>query len=570
MRDQIRLHHRRGRLGRQCARQPPHRGRFEPGPRAGGGAPRLPLGHPRPHARGSDHADREPLLRLEVRVRAGAVHGRAADLSRPREAARRLEQHQRDDLPARQPARLRAVGVRSRDGGVGLRALPALLQANGDLPSGRRRVPGDRRPARARTWACHESAVRGFLRSSAAGGLRAHKGRERLPPGGFCPLRPQHPPWASPQRRPRLPAPGHVPEQPRGRVRQLRDQDSLRGQAGSRPSSSARRRAARCAAGEIILCGGAFNSPQLLQLSGVGNADELKALGASVVQDLPGVGENLQDHLEVYIQHACTQPVSLAPALKWRNRPWIGLQWLVRRGPGATNHFEGGGFARSNEDVKYPNLMFHFLPIAVRYDGSAPAGGPRLPGPHRSHVLRFQRLGEDQVARSRRSTRRCASTTCRPSRTAGSGQRRSTSPGTSWDRAHSGEFDGGELSPGPGVSTRERDPGLGRDGRRDRTASVLHLQDGDRRPVRRRPGHDEGARPGGTACRRCFRHALRHQRQHLRARHDGRREGGRHHPRQHPSARLRQRPSTATSPTLPPQPPRPISFAVSQEVACVP
>lgn len=129
-------------------------------------------------------------------------------------------------------------------------------------------------------------------------------------------------------------------------------------------------------AGEIILCGGSINSPQLLQLSGVGNADELKALGAGVVADLPGVGENLQDHLEVYIQYACKQPVSVAPALLWRNRPWVGLNWLLfRSGPGATNHFEGGGFARSNDDVIYPNLMFHFLPIAIRYDGSAPAAG---------------------------------------------------------------------------------------------------------------------------------------------------------------------------------------------------
>jgi choline dehydrogenase len=127
-------------------------------------------------------------------------------------------------------------------------------------------------------------------------------------------------------------------------------------------------------AGEVILCGGAFNSPHLLQLSGVGNADELGKLGVETVANLPGVGENLQDHLEVYIQHACTQPVSVAPALKWRNRPWIGAQWLFfRSGPGATNHFEGGGFARSNEDVTYPNLMFHFLPIAIRYDGSKPA-----------------------------------------------------------------------------------------------------------------------------------------------------------------------------------------------------
>jgi choline dehydrogenase len=130
-------------------------------------------------------------------------------------------------------------------------------------------------------------------------------------------------------------------------------------------------------AGEVILAGGAFNSPQLLQLSGVGAADELRALGIDVVADLPGVGEHLQDHLEVYIQYRSTKPVSMQPAAtqKWR-RPWIGFQWLFfRRGPGATNHFEGGGFARSNEDVAYPNLMFHFLPLAVRYDGSSPAGG---------------------------------------------------------------------------------------------------------------------------------------------------------------------------------------------------
>ncbi len=113
-------------------------------------------------------------------------------------------------------------------------------------------------------------------------------------------------------------------------------------------------------ANEVILCGGAINSPQLLQLSGL-------------VDDLP-VGENLQDHLEVYIQHACTQPVSVQPALKKWRRPEIGARWLFfRSGPGASNHFEAGGFVRSNDDVAYPNLMFHFLPLAVRYDGSAPA-----------------------------------------------------------------------------------------------------------------------------------------------------------------------------------------------------
>lgn len=132
----------------------------------------------------------------------------------------------------------------------------------------------------------------------------------------------------------------------------------------------------RIEAGEIIVCGGAINSPQLLQVSGVGPASLLEPLGVKVVHDLPGVGENLQDHLEVYVQHACKQPVSQQPSLKLWRRPIIGAQWLfLRGGPGATNHFEAGGFIRSNDEVAYPNLMFHFLPIAVRYDGSAPAGG---------------------------------------------------------------------------------------------------------------------------------------------------------------------------------------------------
>jgi choline dehydrogenase len=132
----------------------------------------------------------------------------------------------------------------------------------------------------------------------------------------------------------------------------------------------------RASAGEIILSGGAINSPQLLQLSGIGSPSVLESAGVPARHDLPGVGANLQDHLEVYLQYGCKQPVSVAPALKWRNRPLVGARWLfLRSGPGATNHFEGGGFACSNDEVAYPNLMFHFLPIAIRYDGSAPASG---------------------------------------------------------------------------------------------------------------------------------------------------------------------------------------------------
>src|SRR3954452_19604930 len=135
-----------------------------------------------------------------------------------------------------------------------------------------------------------------------------------------------------------------------------------------------RRGAHRVDAGEVILCGGAINSPQVLQLSGIGAADEMRALGIDVVADLPSVGENLQDHLEVYIQYSSKLPVSVAPALKWQNKPKVGAEWILRHtGPAATNHFEAGGFVRSNDEVGWPNLMFHFLPVAVRYDGSQPA-----------------------------------------------------------------------------------------------------------------------------------------------------------------------------------------------------
>lgn len=128
-------------------------------------------------------------------------------------------------------------------------------------------------------------------------------------------------------------------------------------------------------ADKVILCGGAFNSPQLLQLSGVGDEKLLNDVGVNVVTHLPGVGENLQDHLEVYVQYNCTQPVSSQRWLeKWR-WPFIGLRWiLTKTGPVATSHFEAGGFARSNDDEDYPNLMFHFLPLAMRYDGTKPEG----------------------------------------------------------------------------------------------------------------------------------------------------------------------------------------------------
>jgi choline dehydrogenase len=124
---------------------------------------------------------------------------------------------------------------------------------------------------------------------------------------------------------------------------------------------------------EVILAGGAINSPQLLMLSGIGDADELERFEIETVAHLPGVGRNLQDHLEIYVQHACTQPISLYAAQRPWNKARIGLEWiLLKRGLGATSHFEAGAFIRSRAGVEHPDLQYHFLPIAVNYDGSNP------------------------------------------------------------------------------------------------------------------------------------------------------------------------------------------------------
>jgi choline dehydrogenase len=206
----------------------------------------------------------------------------------------------------------------------------------------------------------------------------------------------------------------------------------------------------------VVLCGGAINTPQLLQLSGVGNAADLEQLGIEVVQHLPGVGANLQDHLEVYIQYSSKQPITMQRYLKHRYKLLVGAEWLfLRKGPGATNHFEGGGFVRSNEEVDYPNLMFHFLPIAVRYDGSQPEGGEGYQvhiGPMYSDArgsvritstdpkvhpaLRFNYLSTDQDRREWVESVRIARTIL--------------------NQPAMAPYNGGEISPGTAVETDEQ------------------------------------------------------------------------------------------------------------------
>jgi choline dehydrogenase len=125
---------------------------------------------------------------------------------------------------------------------------------------------------------------------------------------------------------------------------------------------------------EVILSAGSINSPQLLKLSGVGPAEELRAIGIEVVADRRGVGENLQDHLEFYFQLASRKPVTLYAHAGWISRGLVGVNWLLRGGGlGASNHFEAGGFIRSRAGVRYPDIQFHFIPLAVASDGSSPA-----------------------------------------------------------------------------------------------------------------------------------------------------------------------------------------------------
>ncbi|MFN3260789.1 MAG: choline dehydrogenase [Pikeienuella sp.] len=127
---------------------------------------------------------------------------------------------------------------------------------------------------------------------------------------------------------------------------------------------------------EVILSASAFNSPKLLMLSGIGPGAHLAEQGIPVVADRPGVGANLQDHLEVYIQQACTEPITLFRHWSLFGKAMVGLEWLFRRtGPGASNQFESAGFVRSRAGVEWPDIQFHFLPIAVRYDGKAAAEG---------------------------------------------------------------------------------------------------------------------------------------------------------------------------------------------------
>ncbi|WP_369959698.1 choline dehydrogenase [Pseudomonas benzenivorans] len=156
-----------------------------------------------------------------------------------------------------------------------------------------------------------------------------------------------------------------------------------------------RTRQVRCKR-EILLAGGPIGSPHLLQRSGIGPREVLDQAGVALQHELPGVGENLQDHAEIYIQYGCKQPLTLNSKMDPLSKLMIGLRWLLfRDGLGATNHFEAGGFIRSEQGLRWPDIQFHFLPAAMRYDGKKPVKGHGfmvLTGPNKPKSRGFVRL----------------------------------------------------------------------------------------------------------------------------------------------------------------------------------
>ena len=271
-----------------------------------------------PHALGAGLPDRQPLLRLEVRVRARAVHERPPGLPRARQGARRLELHQRHDLPARQRDGLRALGRAARAWRRG--TTPTASPTSSGWRRAWRPTSATRTaatPARS-CWSAARPRARCSARSSRPSSRPASRSRttstatarRASPPSTATSTTASGCPRRAPTSIPVMDRP-NLEVKTRAFVTRILFEGK---RAVGVEYTRGRGRTETVRAGEVVLCGGAINSPQLLQLSGVGNARELEALGIGVVHDLPGVGENLQDHLEVYVQYA-SQPAGVRRAV---------------------------------------------------------------------------------------------------------------------------------------------------------------------------------------------------------------------------------------------------------------
>ena len=318
-----------------------------------------------------------------------------------------------------------------------------------------------------------------FFEAGAAGRLPAHRRRQRLPAGGLRRLRPQRPPRPAAVGGAGLPAPRDEAG-PTSTVttRALVTRDPLRGQARRRRGVPARPRARHSRSAPARSSSAAARSTRRSCCSSPASATRRSssALGIDVVHDLPGRRREPagppRGLRPVRLQAAGLD--AAVPASSGASR-WIGAAVAVpRKGPAATNHFEGGGFVRSNEDVAYPNLMFHFLPIAVRYDGSSPDGRARLPGARRADVLRRPRLGEDHEQGPARAPGAALQLPLHRAGPARVGRGDPRGPRASSTSPRSTPFNGGEVSPGPAVETDEEILDWVAQRRRDRAAPVVH------------------------------------------------------------------------------------------------
>ena len=293
---------------------------------------------------------------------------------------------------------------------------------------------------------------------------------------------------------------------------------------------------------EVILAGGAINSPQLLMLSGIGDGYHLGAHGLAVVAHLPGVGENLQDHLEIYVQHACTRPISLYDTQKPWNKLRIGLEWILfKRGLGATSHFEAGAFIRSRPGVEHPDLQYHFLPIAMNYDGS----NPQQTHGFQAHVGPMRPTSVGRVRLRSADPREPPSILFNYMATESDRQEMRAAVRLTRELFAQRAFDpylGPELAPGPEVETDAEIDAFVRARAESAYHPVRHLQDGARERSER-GGRRRMPRPWrrGLARRRRLHHAEHRLRQPERAHDHARREGRRPDPRP-AAARAARRP----------------------------
>ena len=345
-------------------------------------------------------------------------------------------------------------------GELGLRALPAVLQADGDLPGRGRRRPVPR--AAAGRW-CSSAARRdsplfqAFFAAVQQAGYPLTDDVNGYRQEGFAAFDRNIHRGRRLSRRAGLPASGVAPAQPHRGQPRVRHEDRLRRRrraVGVEFSAQGRTKRVRGRARSSCPAG---RSTRRSCCSSPASATRASCPRSASTWSptCPASARTCRTTWRSTSSTARKLPVSVAPALKWRNRPVVGAQVAARRsGPGATNHFEGGGFVRGNDDVAYPNLMFHFLPIAIRYDGSSPAGGHGYQV-HIGPMYSDSRGTVKITSPIRGCIRRCGSTTCPRGRTGGNGSRRSGSPGQILTQPAFEDYNAGELSPGPGVQTDE-------------------------------------------------------------------------------------------------------------------